>query len=168
MELLNDSTGTSVEITANCLKDSLVLDVFRPKRGQANGNGLRDADGVAKLNLKPIRGSGGNKIFSNVTRVIGGGTVHFGRVFPRESSTAMPRASAIGIDNEFPPRKAGVSSGASDFKSPRRIDEGLEVVIKAKTFRNGDHDFIVDEFFEFIHVDAFIMLNRHQNGVVTL
>src|SRR5690606_32882115 len=108
-----------VELPANAgrrkvdhLADPHLDDLLRNRpgavQGHIDGQGLRNADGIGKLDRATISKARGNDTLRHIARGIGGRTVHLRRILPRERTAAMWRGATIGVDDYFAPCEAGI------------------------------------------------------------
>ena len=83
---------------------------------------VRDTDGIGELDGAALRKAGGNDIFCQIARRIGGGTVDLGGILARESAAAMRGCATIGVDNDLAAGQSAVAVRSTHHEGTGGID----------------------------------------------
>src|SRR5699024_1477494 len=136
-QIADNSGGTQVEHLGNSVGQHVFV-----KRGGAeglhhDGNRMGYANGISQLHFALLGHTGSHQILCHITGSIGSGTVHLGRVFAGESTTAVTAITAVGIDNDFPSSQAAVAHGAADDKTSGGVNEAAGFCVQHIGGDNG-------------------------------
>ena len=128
-----------------------------------NRQGLRDTNGIRKLNRAALGQAGRNDIFRQIARRICSRAVYFGRVLARKCAAAMRRGATISIDNDFATGQAGIAIRPTDNESAGRVDVkrlfGAHPPVRQDIFNKGTH-----QGAHIVLAQTLIMLGRHNHG----
>ena len=83
---------------------------------------VADPNGVGQLDGAALRQPGRDDVLGKVARDVGGRAVDLGRILARESTAAMRRGAAVGINDDLAAGKAGVAVRPADLEAAGRID----------------------------------------------
>ena len=127
-----------------------------------NRQGLRDTNGIRKLNGAALGKTGRNDIFCQIARRIGGRAVYFGRVFARKCAAAMRRRASISVDNNFTAGQAGIAIRPANNESAGRVDVKrlfrTHPTVRQYSFNKWPH-----QGAHIVLAQTLIMLGRHDN-----
>ncbi len=128
VEIANDSARAQVEDGSHGTFDSGLVHMGGAKGIDHDRERLGDADRICQLDLAAIGKTGGDHVFGNPARRIGGGTVDLGAVLTRERAAAVPAAAAVGVNDDLTAGKTGVRLRAADNEAAGRVDVEVGVL----------------------------------------
>jgi hypothetical protein len=80
VQVSNDGSGTQVKVARNQLENEIIRNFRRAECFEGNRYRVGDSNRVGHLDFKSLRDSGGDYVFSNVPRRIGGRSINFGGI----------------------------------------------------------------------------------------
>ena len=98
-----------------------------PKVSTASEVGCANANRVGDLKLEARRQPRRDDVLGDIARHVCRAAVDLGRVFAGERAAAMPRDTAVGIDDDLAPGQPGVAERTTGDKAPGRVDEDARV-----------------------------------------
>ena len=108
-----------------------------------NTQWLRYSNSIGYLNHCPLTKSICNQILCNPSSSIRSWSIHFWRVFPRESTSSMSSPTTICISNNFSPCKSSVTGWSSNNKVTTWVQNVASFL--EKIFFNGVLDYMLDK-----------------------
>jgi hypothetical protein len=122
VKFLDNDTRPEVKVLVNDLDKLLRALVGGTVGLNEKRERLRHTDGVRKLDKCPACQSSGNQGLGNPAPEIGGGTVDFGVVLPRESATAVRSPTTVGVNDDLSASEPSVTLRAANDEKTRRLD----------------------------------------------
>ena len=144
IEFLNDAIGGQVLSATDLVEDRFPGNVLCAKGLHMEGDWLRYADGVADLDLAPIRHPIGYDVFRQEAGHVGPAPVHLGGILPGEGAAPMAAVAAVGIADELPSSDPGVRCRTAHDESARGVDE-ISGVFIYHGFRQRGQDHLVHQ-----------------------
>ena len=111
--------------TSLAILSSAILPV--PKVSTIRLTGPRDSDRVGDLHFAAARELGGDDVLGDVARGVCRRAIDLGRVLAGEGAAAVPRRTAVAVDDDLATGEAGVAHGTADHETPGRIDQKLGI-----------------------------------------
>ena len=131
----------------------------------AQTGGFRYANGIAQLHFAAIHISCSHNILGQIPSHISTCAVYLGGVFAGESAAAVPCVAAIGIYNDLPSGKPGVSGGAAYHKTTGRIDIITSPIADHILGQHGHEHLLIQSPAKFFRRDRIFMLGgEHHCG----
>lgn len=122
IELLDNNTRAQVEVLVDDL-DKLVRSLFGRAVGiDINGEWLRYANGVGKLDQSTANELGVDEGLGDPSSKVGRRSIHLRKVLARESSTAVSSPATISIDNDLPASETGITLWSTNNEQSRGLD----------------------------------------------
>lgn len=114
VELLDNDTGTEVEVLADDL-DELVRRLVGGTVGlDEEREGLSNTNGVGELDETAASETSLNQGLGDPAGEVGSGTVDLGVVLSGESTTTVSTPTTVGVDNDLTASKTGITLGTTD------------------------------------------------------
>ena len=167
VQLLDNNTGAHVEVGLDDL-DKLLRRLVRGAVGvDVEREGLRDTNGVGKLDKGTAGEASLDERLGDPAAEIGSGTVDLGVVLSGESTTTVGTPATVGVDDDLTAGKTSVTLGTTDDEETRGLDvvDGLLVEVLG-----GDDlldDLLLDLLAELLGGDVLAVLGRDDDGVDT-
>ena len=114
IQLFHNDPRPQIEIRLHDLHQLLAALLARTIRLDEHGQRLRDADGVRELHERASGELGVHERFRDPARQVGGRAVDLAVVLAGEGAAAVRAPAAVGVDDDFAARQAGVALGAAD------------------------------------------------------
>ena len=128
VEHLNDALGAQIKVGIHQLGNFVVGDNASTFGVDRHIHWFGYANGVSHLNLALARQPRSHHVLGHITCGVGCGTIHFGRVLARESTTSMGAGAAVGVDNDLATRQAAITLRATDDEATGGVDQVACVV----------------------------------------
>jgi len=118
VELLDNDTGTEVEVVADDL-DELLRVLLRGTVGiDVDRQRLGDTDGVRELDEGTAGETGGDEGLGDPAAYVGGRTIDLGEVLAGEGTTTVGTPATVGVDDDLTAGQTGVTLGTADDEEP--------------------------------------------------
>lgn len=123
VELLDNDTGTEVEVVADDL-DKLVGRLVGSAVGlDEDGEGLCDTNGVGKLDESSAGETGLEEGLCDPAGEVGGGAVDLGVVLSGESTTTVGTPTTVSVDDDLAASETGVTLGTTDDELWKKVSD---------------------------------------------
>ena len=128
-EVLDNDTGTEVEVVADDGDELLVGLLTSAVRVDEHGKRVGDTNGVRELNEDTAGEASGNEGLGNPSGSVSGGSVDLGEVLAGESATTVGTPTTVGINNDLSASETGVTLRTTNDETARGLDvvDGLVV-----------------------------------------
>lgn len=167
VQLLDNDTGTHVEVGLDDL-NKLLRSLFRGAVGvNVEGEGLSNTDGVGKLDKSTAGEAGGDKGLGDPAAEVGSGTVDLGVVLSGESTTTVGSPTTVGVDDDLAASETGITLGSTDDEQTRGLDVVHGLLVKVLGGDDTLDDLLEDLLAELLGGDVLGVLGRHNDGVDT-
>lgn len=167
VKLLDDDTGTHVEVGLDDV-DELLGGLVRGAVGvDVEGEGLGDTNGVRELDEGTAGKASVDERLGDPAAEVGSRTVDLGVVLSGESTTTVSTPATVSVDDDLTASETGVTLGTTDDEQTRGLDvvDGLLVEVLG-----GDDtldDLLEDLLAELLGGDVLGVLGRDDDGVDT-
>src|SRR6201982_3681599 len=130
VQRIDNALRSQLEVRPDQVGNDRRIDLGSPERFNQNTHRFGDADRIRQLNFALIGETRRDNVFGNVTRHVGRGPIHLGRIFAAESAAAMASHAAVGVHDDLATGQTGVAHRAADHKSPRGVEMILAVRVE--------------------------------------
>ena len=130
VEVADDRPGAEVEVLADELLEGRDGHRLGPEALDVHAHRVRDSDRVGDLDLTAVGETRGDDVLRHVPRRVRGRAVDLRRVLAGEGAAPVRRRAAVRVDDDLPPREAGVPHRPPDDELARRVD--VEEVLRAE------------------------------------
>jgi len=114
VELLDNDTGTEVEVLADDLDELLGVLVGSTVVLNEEREGLGDTNGVRELDETAAGETGLDQGLGDPAGEVGSGTVDLGVILSGESTTTVGTPTTVGVDNDLTASKTGITLGTTN------------------------------------------------------
>lgn len=122
VKLLDDDTGTHVEVGVDDV-DKLLGALLGGAVGlNEDGEGLGDTNGVGELDESTTGELGVDEGLGDPTGEVGGRTVDLAVVLAGEGTTTVGTPATVGVDDDLAASKTGVTLGTTNDEVTRGLD----------------------------------------------
>ena len=122
VELLDNDTGTEVEVLADDLDELLGVLVGSTVVLNEEREGLGDTNGVRELDETAAGETGLDQGLGDPAGEVGSGTVDLGVILSGESTTTVGTPTTVGVDNDLTASKTGVTLGTTNDEVTRGLN----------------------------------------------
>lgn len=166
-EVLDNDTGTQVEVAADDLDELLVRLLTGTVGVDEDGKRVGHTNRVRELHEDATSKASSDERLGNPSRSVGGGSVDLGEVLAGESSTTVRTPTTVGVDNDLSASQTGVTLGTTNDEAARGLNVVDGVVVEQV---GGNH--LLDDFFhdlgsELLSRDLLGVLGRDDDRVNT-
>jgi len=122
IQLLDDDTGTEVEVALDNGEDLVVRLGAGTVGVDEDGGGLGNTNGVGELDQGTAGETGVDDGLGDPASSVGSGTIDLGPILSRESSTTVGTVTTVGVDNDLASGDTGISLGTTDDELAGRLE----------------------------------------------
>jgi hypothetical protein len=137
VELLDNDTGTQVEVVADDL-DELIRVLLRGAVGvDVDRERLSNTDSVGELDEGTTGEAGSDERLGDPATDVGGGTIDLGEILAGEGTTTVGTPTTVGVDNDLAASETGITLGTANDEETRGLDLGTVSVRKGRPVMQG-------------------------------
>lgn len=124
VELLNNDTGSQVEVVTDDL-DELIRALGRGAVGvDVDGQGLSDTNGVRQLDEGTASEASSDQGLGDPTTDVGSRSVDLGEILSREGATTVSTPATVCVDNDLTTSQASVTLRATNNEEAGGLNLG--------------------------------------------
>ncbi len=169
---VDDPPGRQREVLPDQLHDPLVGNLAGSEGVHVDRGGLRNPDGIGKLELALVREPCGDNVLGHVARGVRARAVNLRRILAGECAAAVPADAAIGINDDLPSGHSCVPFRPADDELAGGIDVDGCALIKQHLprlllpfFKHRPDHLLNDVFPYLVLVDILPVLLRDHDSI---
>lgn len=128
VKLLNDDTGSEVEVVPNDLDELLRRLLRSAVRVDVDGKGLSNTNSVRELDESTSAETGVDQRLGNPSADVGGRSIDLGEILAGEGTTTVGTPATVRVNDDLAAGQTGITLGTTNDKETRRLD--LSMLIK--------------------------------------
>jgi hypothetical protein len=168
VQLLDNDTGTEVEVVEDDL-DKLFRGLVRGAVClDKEGEGLGDTNGVRQLDERTAGELGVNERLGDPARKVCSGTVDLGVVLAGEGTTTVGSPTTVCVDDDLAASQTGITLGSTDDEETGGLDVVDGLVVEELGGDDLLDDLLLDLLAELLSGDVLAVLGRDDDSVDTL
>ena len=129
IEFFQDVAYLEVEIVSDDLQQLLIALHSGAECIYAQGDRIALADGISNLHLTAFSQPVGHDVLRDITAIVCGAAVYFGRVLGREAAAADAAHAAISIADDLASGRAGIAEASVHDKASAGVDQKPRALI---------------------------------------
>jgi len=122
VELLDNNTGTHVEVVADDLDKFIGVLLGGAVGVDVDGKRLSDTDGIRKLNKSAASKASSNERLGDPAAEVGSGTIDLRKVLAREGTTTVSTPATVRVDDDLAASETGITLGTTDDEETGGLD----------------------------------------------
>ena len=139
VQLLDDDTGSHVEVVADDLDELLARLVARAVGLDEQGEGLGHTDGVGELDEGATGELGVDQGLGDPAGEVGGAAVDFAVVLAGEGTAAVGTPAAVGVDDDLAAGETGVTLWAANDEEAGGLDLSYISIVEREGWLGNAH-----------------------------
>lgn len=165
VKVLDDDTGTQIEVVADDL-DQLVGGLVGGTVGlDEDGEGLSDTNGVGELDKGTTGQAGLDQRLGDPAGDVGSGAVNLGVVLSGESTTTVGTPTTVGVDDDLTASETGVTLGSTDDEAAGGLEVVDSAVVKEVSGDDAADNLLLEGGTELLSGDIVSVLGGDDDGV---